>query len=302
MNFWLKSTILSSVVALTLGYFMFWFVYGIEFLPLSLFVLIVAATVAFVQKRLIGVGRFFALLLSLIVVGAFLWGLFVLPLVFGNGEIFFIVPYIVVPMILVVIVVVALWKHLPRWIRFATASPLAPWMFVIGVLIFGFYPAVRVDCRNLQYNDSFMNYSSGFTGAGGTKTYWERKPNLIVDLAELPIEFKPNVVRAVGTSCDYNQNFGARVFSFQASRPLILVHLIVLKNFLKVQQSYGALFTPIAHKKLTPWLVVKAPYPYEANPSPSEYKSYPFPGWMIYPYSPLPPKVLADAVHKTRKN
>jgi hypothetical protein len=296
MNLELQKIVL-SIVAFTLGYFIFWFVYGIEILSLLIVILIAAAAAAFVQKRLAGIGQFFALLLSLMVLGGFLWGLFVLPIAFSNGETLFIVPFLVAPMVLVAVVVVALWKQLPRWIRFATASPFAPWMFFIGVLTFGFFPATRVDCRNLQYNDSFMNYGSGFTGAGGTKNYWERKPNLIVDLAELPTGFKPDVVRAVATSCFYNQDFHPRVFSFQASHPIILVHLIVLKN-LRVRQSYGALFTPISHKKLTPWLEVEAPYPYGANTPPSPYETYPILGSTIYPYLPLPPRVFLNALKK----
>jgi hypothetical protein len=296
MNLELQKIVL-SIVAFALGYFIFWFVYGIENLSLLIVILIATVATAFVQKQLAGVGQFFALLLSLIVLGGFLCGLFVLPFAFSNSEILFIVPFLIAPMVLVVVIVFALWKQLPRWIRFATASPFAPWMFVIGVLTFGFFPATRVDCRNLQYNDSFMNYSSGFTGAGGTQNYWERKPNLIVDLAELPTGFKPNVVRAIATSCFYNQDFHPRVFSFQASHPIILVHLVVLKN-LRVRQSYGALFTPISHKKLTPWLGVEAPYPYGANTPPSPYETYPILGSTIYPYSPLPPRVFLDSLKK----
>ena len=293
MNLELQRAIFSSTVAFLLGYFAFWFLYGIDTMPLLLLVLIVAAAVAFFQRQLSGVGQFLALLLALIVFGGFLWGLYAIPIFASYGETFFAVPIIVTPMFLLVMVVIIFRKHIPRWIRFATASPFAPWMFMLGVLIFAFFPAVRVDCRDLQQSDSFMRYGSGFAGMEG-QNYWGHKPERIVDLIQLPTGFKPDVVRAVATSCNYNQNFGTRVFSFEASRPLILVHLIVLKN-LQVRQSYGALFTPITHKKLTAWLVVKAPYPYGADTPPSEYKTYPLPGSMIYPYSPLPPQVLLEA-------
>jgi hypothetical protein len=294
MNVELQRTILSTL-AFTLGYLGFWFVYGIEITSLSLLILIGATTAAFAQKRLLGVLKFFALLLSMFVLGGFLFCLFALPFALANGETIFFVPYLVIPIFLVLVIGFALSKHLPKWGRFAIASPFAPWLFVIGVLIFGLFPIQRTDCRQLQHNDSFMKYSSGFTGAGGTSKYWERKPKFIPDLAELPSGFKPDVVRAVATSCNYDQNFQPRVFSFRASRPLIVVYMMVLKNN-RVKQSFGALFTPIKHKKLSPWLIVNAPYPYGASTPPREYDTYPFLGSAIYPYSPLAPDALIKAV------
>lgn len=282
-----------------LGYFVFWFVYGLEIMPVLILVLIGAGGAAFLEKRLIGVARFFALLLSLILVGGFLWGLYAIPIFASYGETLFALPIIVVPMFLLMMVVVVFRKYLPAWIRFVSTSPFAAWMFMLGVLIFAFFPAGRVDCRDFQQTDSFMRYGSGFAGMEG-QNYWGRKPERITDLLELPQGFKPDVVRAVATSCNYNQNFDARVFSFQATRPLILVYLIVLKNkSMQVRQSYGALFTPVKHKKLTPWLVVEAPYPYGAKtPPPSEDKTYPIPGSVVYPSMLLPPQVLLDALGK----
>ncbi len=164
------------------------------------------------------------------------------------------------------------------------ASPAAPFLLGAGVLLFAFFPAVRVDCRGLQA-DSFLSHGSGFSGPSATQSFWARTPGLIPDRAELPDDFVVDGVSASVTRCFQDGRGRPRPLGFRASEPLLVVHLT--ERVRPGMRASAAVFTPGEHRKLTPWLPAGPPYGQTRT-----HRPYFWPGWVVFPEAPaLPPRL-----------
>ncbi|GAA5511672.1 hypothetical protein Dcar01_00384 [Deinococcus carri] len=288
------------LLALPLGYLLGWFLYGIAAPALLLTVLGAALLLSVVAGRGRGVAGFLRLLLLLLLSGVMAGvagGVLTLfafvtspdnPLPVG-------LPQALVAAVLGLAVVLACVWLLRRLARSApegarATSPAAPWLLVAGVLLFAFFPAVRVDCRGMQA-DSFLSYSSGFSGISAAQSYWARKPHLIPNRAQLPADFGVDSVRASVTRCFQDARGRPRPLSFRASAPLLVVHL--MERVRPGMQSYAAVFTPGDHRKLTPWMRAEPPYG-QLRP----HKPYFFPGWVVYPELPTLPPALARELER----
>lgn len=283
-------------LALPAGYLLGWFLYGLAPLPVLGIVVPLALFLAFLsgtRRGAVGFLRLLTLLLLAGVVLGLLGGGLILalmlfspnnPLPIGLKQFWF--------MLAGGLVIIAACLWLGRWLTRSLegegaihVSPAAPFLLMAGVLLFAFYPFVRVDCRGLQRADSFLSNGSGFAGNLG-QNYWSRKPELIVDRAQLPQNFVPDVVQVAATRCEHTATNRHRPLSFGQSSPLVLVYLIKLdKAKFRPQDTFAALFTPVAHAKQTPWTRASQPYPYGGpEPRPNQHYPYRNPAWVVYPY------------------
>lgn len=278
---------LMTLLALSLGYGLGWFLYGAPAEIMVLVLLVGAAAFASAVQRDRGVGAFLTLLLG---VGlALVLGVFAIPVFAGNGETLILAPLVAGLVLLTLVLLVAFRHRVGSALRLAPSTPLAPWLWLAGILMFAFFPAVRVDCRELQA-DPWMDYVGGFTYGTSGKRLWARQPDLIPDRAELPADFVVDDVRSSITRCFQDDRGRPRPLTFRASAPLLVVHLT--ERVQPGMAAYAAVFTPGEHRKLTPWVPTEPPYSGVTKHSP-----YLYPGWVVFPFLPTLPPELERALN-----
>lgn len=273
-----------TFLALPTGYLLCWFLYGVPAEIMVLVLLVGAAAFAYGVRRDRGVGAFLTLLLTVGLGVALIVGVFALPILAGNGETLVLAPPVAGLLLLTLGVLVVFRRRMGAARRVALTTPLAPWLWGMGLLLFAFFPAVRVDCRGLQ-TGPWMTYDGGFTSGTLGKRLWAAQPDLIPDRAELPAAFVVDDVRSSVTRCFQDDRGRPRPLSFRASAPLLAVHLI--ERVRPGMDAYAAVFTPGEHRKLTPWVPTEPPYSGVTKHGP-----YGFPGWVVFPFLPtLPPEL-----------
>lgn len=175
------------------------------------------------------------------------------------------------------------WRTVAAHLRHA---PAASWLWLAGCLALALWPPVQVDCRGMAYTDTYLKSSGEMQGFAG-QNVWSKHPEQVPGRAELPADFRIGDVDAAVTHC-------TRPFSFQASRPLIVM-------FLAEQgqpgrgRTYSAVFSAGDHRKLTPWTRTAG---YLTQPQGTSYtpRLWPEPEldsvWPVLPE--LPPELAAN--------
>lgn len=160
-----------------------------------------------------------------------------------------------------------------------------PWLWLAGVIGFALFPAVTVDCRNIDL-DPYRSYRSGFLGVSADQFYWARKPHLIPGRAELGPDLQVQSIYSAVTHCSRGARGRPRLFSWRASAPLLVLYLEQGRG---AQRRYdAAVFTPGEHLKLTRWTPVPSPYPVADDEMP-----YFVPFWAVGRVLPELPPALA---------
>ncbi|MPY65313.1 hypothetical protein F8S09_01200 [Deinococcus sp. SDU3-2] len=273
-----------TLLALPLGYLLGWLLYGVPEEIVLLVVLIGAAAFAYAVRQDRGVIAFFTLLLTLGLGVGLVLGVIAVPILAGNSETLVAAPLIAGLLLLALVGLGVFRRRVGVALRLALTTPLAPWLWMAGILLFAFFPAVRVDCRGLQA-DPWMDYGGGFTYGTVGKRLWAAQPGLIPDRAELPDDFVVDDVRSSVTRCFQDAQGRPRPLSFRASAPLLVVHLTGPVQ--PGMDAYAAVFTPGDHRKLTPWARTETPYSEMTKHYP-----YLYPGWVVFPFLPeLPPEL-----------
>lgn len=165
---------------------------------------------------------------------------------------------------------------------------ILPWLWLAGVLGFALFPAVTVDCRNIDA-DPYRSHRSGFLGASRDQFYWARKPHLIPGRAELGADLQIESIFSAVTHCSRDARGRPRLFSWRASAPLLVLYL---EQGQGARRRYdAAVFTPGEHRKLTRWTPVPSPFPVAKDEMP-----YLVPFWAVGRVLPELPAELRSAV------
>lgn len=267
------------------GYLAAWFVWGIT--PgLMLLILLGGAVIWSWQAGGLATFKHFGHELTrLVLIGLTLWGLWALlayggmtlssqnPLPLGPGGVLVIAGFLAVPLSFS-------WRLWQRWQPGPSVRPLAAWGWLLGMLAFAFFPAVRVDCRGLK-DDPYLRYIVG------VPQRWPKHPEEIPGREELPAGFTFTETTPAVTGCFQRVSGRSRLFSFAASAPQVAVFLTDLNTVDQSNYSYAALFSLPGHQKLTHWTRTAEPFT-----SLSTHQPYFNPFWTVYPELPaLPPEL-----------
>lgn len=272
-----------AALALLLGYLAAWFVWGIA--PGLMLLLLLGGAVAWSWQAggLPAVARFGHELTRLVLIGLTLWGLWAL-LAYGGMTLSSQNPLPFGPLGLLVIAgflatqLGFLWWLWRSWRPGPAVRPLAAWAWLLGMLAFAFFPAVRVDCRGLK-DDPYLRYIVG------VPQRWPKHPEEIPGREELPAGFTFTETTPAVTGCFQSSSGRSRLFSFAAGAPQVVVFLTDLNG--TGQTSYAALFSLPGHQKLTRWTRTAKPFTLLTTHQP-----YFNPFWTVYPELPaLPPEL-----------